>query len=146
MPSFYVKVKGVREVEAALDAVAKRMDVAMARVAIKSAQIIEKKAKQEFRGDSSQPPQPPQPTRRTGNLRNSIHSDGPNSEGNSTYSAKVGPTLIYGRRVELGYEGGGRGRGHAPTRKFPYMAPAYEKSRDEITSLYQSEVRKAVMG
>lgn len=144
MSEFYVKVKGVKEVETALDDMAARMDKAMAQVAIKAAQTIEKNAKKEFRGESSAPPRPPRPTRRTGNLRDSIHSEGPTSEGNSTYSAKVGPTLLYGRRVELGYEGGGGGRGHQSTRKFPYLSTGFEKSRDDIKALYHREILKAV--
>jgi hypothetical protein len=121
----------------------------MAKVADESAKIIQKKARQEFRsrsGGRKDPPQPPQPTLRTGNLRNSIQIEGPTRVGPQSYRARVGPTLEYGRRVELGYEGSGIGRGHQTTRKFPYMGPAYEKSRDDVISLYHREVRKAVIG
>ena len=62
------------------------------------------------------------PMNRTGNLRRSIKGD-KMREGFATYSAVVGPTIIYGRRVELG-------GGNWPTgTKFPYMKPAWEKFR-----------------
>ena len=44
-------------------------------------------------------------------------------QGFGNYSAIVGPTIIYGRRVELG-----GGNWPAGT-KFPYMKPAWEKFR-----------------
>ena len=62
------------------------------------------------------------PKNRTGNLRRSIRGE-KEREGFATYSAIVGPTIIYGRRVELG--GGNWPKGT----KFPYMKPAWEKFR-----------------
>jgi hypothetical protein len=67
--------------------------------------------------ESGKPPQ-----NRTGNLRRSIKGE-KMREGFATYSAVVGPTIIYGRRVELG--GGNWPSGT----KFPYMKPAWEKFR-----------------
>jgi hypothetical protein len=62
------------------------------------------------------------PMNRTGNLRRSIKGD-KSREGFATYLAVVGPTIIYGRRVELG-------GGNWPTgTKFPYMKPAWERFR-----------------
>ena len=62
------------------------------------------------------------PMNRTGNLRRSIKGE-KMREGFATYSAIVGPTIIYGRRVELG-------GGNWPTgTKFPYMKPAWERFR-----------------
>lgn len=72
-----------------------------------------------IRGDdpavSGQPPK-----NRTGNLRRSIRGQ-KFREGFGSYSAIVGPTIIYGRRVELG--GGNWPEGV----NFPYMKPAYDK-------------------
>ena len=60
---------------------------------------------------------------RTGNLRRSIRGEKYNV-GFAKYEAIVGPTMIYGRAVEMG---------GAPTwtrgQKFPYMSPAYAKFR-----------------
>lgn len=61
------------------------------------------------------------PMNRTGNLRRSIRGE-KKREGFASYSAIVGPTIIYGRAVELG---------GAPTwhnnQHFPYMKPALQK-------------------
>ena len=71
------------------------------------------------------------PMNRTGNLRRSIKGER-EREGFATYSAVVGPTIIYGRRVELG-------GGNWPTgTKFPYMKPAWERFRP----LAQGIIRK----
>ena len=62
------------------------------------------------------------PMNRTGNLRRSIRGE-KYRVGFGKYEAIVGPTIIYGRRVELG--GGNWPSGT----RFPYMAPAYAKFR-----------------
>jgi hypothetical protein len=58
------------------------------------------------------------PMNRTGDLRRSIMGERFRS-GFASYSAIVGPTIIYGRRVELG---GGNWKAGV---RFPYMEPAY---------------------
>ena len=71
-------------------------------------------------GDKAESGKPPM--NRTGNLRRSIKGE-KMREGFATYLAIVGPTIIYGRRVELG-------GGNWPTgTKFPYMKPAWERFR-----------------
>jgi hypothetical protein len=67
------------------------------------------------------------PMNRTGNLRRSIRGEKFQS-GFGKYEAIVGPTIIYGRAVELG----GRysppsWKGSSAVRGFPYMAPAFKK-------------------
>lgn len=69
------------------------------------------------------PGQPPM--NRTGNLRRSIRGEKFNT-GFANYSAIVGPTIEYGRRVELG--GGNWPAGV----RFPYMEPAYAQFRTQI--------------
>jgi hypothetical protein len=51
--------------------------------------------------------------------------------GFASYSAIVGPTIIYGRRVELG---GGNWKAGV---RFPYMEPAY--------AMYRSAVHKQIV-
>lgn len=65
------------------------------------------------------------PMNRTGDLRRSIRGEKFNV-GFANYSAIVGPTIIYGRRVEMG---GGNWRAGT---MFPYMAPAYAKFRTMV--------------
>ena len=73
------------------------------------------------------------PMNRTGDLRRSIRGEKFNV-GFANYSAIVGPTIIYGRRVEMG---GGNWRAGT---MFPYMTPAYAKFRTmvlpQITNKY----------
>ena len=49
-------------------------------------------------------------------------------EGFANYKAIVGPTIVYGRRVEMG--GGNWKKGV----RFPYMEPAWEKFRTQVHS------------
>lgn len=76
------------------------------------------------------PNQPPM--NRTGDLRRSIRGEKFNV-GFANYTAIVGPTIIYGRRVELG--GGNWPAGL----RFPYMEPAYQKFRTVIVPQVQSK-------
>ena len=86
-------------------------------IQLAKAEIVGKRPKGE-RATSGQPPM-----NRTGNLRRSIRGEKYNV-GFAKYEAIVGPTIIYGRAVEMG---------GAPTwtrgQKFPYMSPAYAKFR-----------------
>jgi hypothetical protein len=86
-------------------------------IQLAKAEIVGKRPKGQ-RATSGQPPM-----NRTGNLRRSIRGEKYNV-GFAKYEAIVGPTMIYGRAVEMG---------GAPTwtkgQKFPYMSPAYAKFR-----------------
>ena len=95
------------------------------------AMVLTQLAKEEIKGKRGKLPngqwekatsgQPPM--NRTGNLRRSIRAE-KRKEGFAKYSAIVGPTIVYGRAVELG---------GAPTwpvgTRFPYMEPAFAKFR-----------------
>jgi hypothetical protein len=86
-------------------------------IQLAKAEIVGRRPKGE-RATSGKPPM-----NRTGNLRRSIRGEKYNV-GFAKYEAIVGPTMIYGRAVEMG---------GAPTwtkgQKFPYMSPAYAKFR-----------------
>lgn len=67
------------------------------------------------------------PMNRTGNLRRSITGD-KRQIGFGKYTAIVGPTIIYGRAVELGGEFSPPSwKGTSAVKGFPYMAPALKK-------------------
>ena len=86
-------------------------------IQLAKAEIVGRRPKGE-RATSGKPPM-----NRTGNLRRSIRGE-KYDVGFAKYNAIVGPTMIYGRVVEMG---------GAPTwtkgQKFPYMSPAYAKFR-----------------
>lgn len=68
---------------------------------------------------------PAPPMNRTGDLRRSIKGF-KYSTGFASYEAIVGPTIIYGRKVELG------GPNWRSGVKFPYMEPAYNIYRNQV--------------
>lgn len=68
---------------------------------------------------------PTPPMNRTGDLRRSIRGEKYNL-GFANYKAIVGPTIIYGRRVEMG--GGNWPKGV----RFPYMEPAWLKFKNQV--------------
>ena len=74
------------------------------------------------------------PMNRTGNLRRSIKGER-FRQGFATYSALVGPTIVYGRAVELGGDYAPPSwRGTSAMKGFPYMRPAFEKFQKQIQS------------
>ena len=67
------------------------------------------------------------PKNRTGNLRRSIRGE-KFQKGFAKYEAIVGPTIIYGRAVELGGSYSPPSwKGTSAVKGFPYMAPAFRK-------------------
>lgn len=74
------------------------------------------------------------PMNRTGNLRRSIKGD-KFRQGFASYSAIVGPTIVYGRAVEIGGEYAPPSwRGTSAMKGFPYMRPAFQKFQNQIQS------------
>ena len=151
--SFSLNIKGVPDAEKALTALVSRLDLAARNSAYKGAILVRNYAVKEFRGRTNAAPQPTRPTARTGHLRDSIQVRDLQRTGEG-WSAKVGPTQLYGRRVELGFNGEVRGYttkkgtvvpAHmSKSRPFPYMVPGFNASRPELISLYNSEFRKAL--
>lgn len=81
---------------------------------------------------------PTPPMNRTGDLRRSIKGE-KFRQGFASYTAIVGPTVIYGRRVELG--GGDWPSGV----RFPYMEPAYEKFRTSVLPQIRAKYFRRLM-
>lgn len=81
---------------------------------------------------------PTPPMNRTGDLRRSIRGE-KFRQGFASYTAIVGPTIIYGRRVELG--GGNWPSGV----RFPYMEPAYDKFRTSVLPQIQAKYFRRLM-
>jgi len=108
---------GVPEFVAALEAMDARVDAATGTAVRDGALIIQRQAQTNASGR-------PGPRVITGTLRRSIRVDGPHRIG-TAWEARVGPTVVYGRRVELGFDGtDSLGRTyHQPP--YPYFAPAW---------------------
>lgn len=109
---------------------AERVEIAGYRGAQQAGAYIEMLAKSEITGGHprgtptpSSPGDPP--TNISGTLRRSITATSPTLMASGAYSVQVGPTVIYGRHVELG------GPNWPPGVSYPYMQPAYDKAKDD---------------
>ncbi len=123
---------GASAVQAALRKVTREADAASRVIVSKSAALVIAESKSNFSGSHAKG-QPhvggDQPNVVSGNLRRSIEASSIVRIGFATYAASVGPTAIYGRRVELGYQG---------SRGYPYFTPAVEKTRIPISRIAYS--------
>lgn len=84
----------------------------------------------------------PIPTQRSGNLARSIRTTVVRRVSEGTWMSQTGPTIVYGRRVELGYTGTGRWP-YFTTRAFPYLSPALERTRPKLDILYRDIMLQA---
>jgi hypothetical protein len=140
-----IVLKGLVEAEAALVHKAAAMNAAVRSVVAKSAHLVERKAKEKLTTSSHEPGTPTPsapgepPSLVTGNLRRSITVTGPTQVGPMTWKAEIGPTAIYGRAQELGYE-----PRNLPPR--PYMEPALDEALPEILQMYRDALSKAILG
>lgn len=75
----------------------------------------------------------------TGNLKRSIHVAEVTDQ-----RAVIGPSAVYGRRVEFGFRGADRlGRVYNQP-AHPYLRPAVEESRAEIAAAVQTVLQQAL--
>lgn len=143
-----MKVSGVQGLGKALEDMTFRIDNASRRIVERGGLLIANSAKRQFRGDTHALPNPPRPTRRTGNLRDSIEVKDVTRVGPGSWKSSVGPTMIYGRRVELGgsssYMTKKGTEVHVTTRPFPYLYPGFIEAKPRLVELYNSEYRKAI--
>ncbi len=110
---------GVPEFVAALEAMDARASLACRNTVRDGAQMIQRQARMNATGR-------PGPRVRTGTLRRSITIKYPHRGGGGLYEAQIGPTAIYSRRIELGFDGTDSiGRTyHQPP--YPYFRPAFQ--------------------
>jgi hypothetical protein len=81
----------------------------------------------------------------SGTLRRSWHTE-PLPAPMGVYAVRVGPTMVYARRIELGFKGAdslGRVYAQAPD---PYVKPTLEEARPRIRALVVSTIAKAIRG
>ena len=124
-------------------------DAAARTIVIQSAAVIEDAAKRQFIG-SHGPGEAhvggDQPNVVTGTLRRSITHGPVLHTGLASWSTTVGPTTVYGRRVELGYLGGGGGRGHQTTRPFPFLGPGVRNSTTRMQVIAATQWARVASG
>ena len=139
-------VTGIAEFDLAIKAMEARVDEAARKFVLEGAERIKREAKKIFITGSDASITSkwhsdawPLPTRRTGNLMNSIYSDGARKIGTGKWESQTGPHIVYGRRIELGFHGSGRWP-YYTTRPFPYMQPGIENSIPQLDILFNSLV------
>jgi HK97 gp10 family phage protein len=139
---------GLKDLYAALETAQKDADAASKEIVTQGAALIQKKAQANFEG-SHRKGQPhtggDHPNVVTGYLRRSIRMTPVTSYGAGTWGTTVGPTSVYGRRVELGFRGTdslGR-RYNQPA--FPYFTPAVEEVTPDLEELAANTWRGFLM-
>lgn len=81
------------------------------------------------------------PMNRTGNLRRSIRGEKFKS-GFAKYEAIVGPTIVYGRAVELGGTFAPKSWiGTSAMKGFPYMQPAFKKFKTKVPAMVSKHLK-----
>ena len=119
-------------------AMAARDEMMLTLIQLSKEQIEGRRPKGE-KATSGQPPM-----NRTGNLRRSIRGE-KFRKGFASYSAIVGPTIIYGRAVELGGSYAPESwRGTSAMAGFPYMRPAFMKFRLVAPAIIAKHIGKVV--
>jgi len=114
--------------------------LAAARVAVaEAAALLEKTAKQNASGR-------PGPNVVTGTLRRSIRTAPIEPWGIRGWQTNVSPTVVYGRRVELGFRGADSLGRHYNQPGYPYMGPAIRSTKSAIRAIYIAHMRSAVGG
>ena len=81
----------------------------------------------------------------SGTLRRSWHTESVSAPV-GVYAVRVGPTMVYARRIELGFKGAdslGRVYDQAPD---PYVKPALVEARPRIRALVVTTISKAIRG
>lgn len=96
-------------------AMADEADRATRQAVAEGAALIERKMKENSSGR-------PGPKVQTGAHRRGIVTEGPDRRGQG-WEARIGPTVVYSRRLELG------GGNWPPGTKFPYAGPAMDWAR-----------------
>lgn len=80
----------------------------------------------------------------TGTLRRSIRGSGVIPLGFGFYSQTVGPSTVYGRRVEMGFSGTDSMGRHYSQPAYPFFGPAVRKLRGEISAIAAANWRKFI--
>ncbi|MGE0399946.1 MAG: hypothetical protein AB7T06_24740 [Kofleriaceae bacterium] len=131
-------LEGVDAFFAALEKIERAADEAVREVVATASTLLVSEAQANFVGSHARG-EPhvggDKPNIVSGDLRRSIRADPITQYGKADYGTTVGPRMIYGRRVELGFNG---------SPGYPYFGPAVEKVRPEFermaADIWQSKI------
>lgn len=140
-------VTNLKQVRQALEKAGKSIDKSAEACRDEMMTTLIQLAKEEIKGkrgktngvwDKATAGQPPM--NRTGNLRRSIRGQ-KFKKGFAQYEAIVGPTIIYGRAVELGGQYAPRSwKGTSAMDGFPYMKPAFQKFKVQVPMIIRKHL------
>jgi hypothetical protein len=143
----------VEDFNTSIDALIKRVDFATREAVAKGGHVIERLAKSNFEGNHS-PGEPHvggrKPNTVSGSLRRSITliPKVPVSQGPGKWMVAVAPTMIYGRRIELGFHGTDSiGRFYGPPANpapYPYFEPAFDAALPILPRIFTDSWAKAL--
>jgi len=81
----------------------------------------------------------------TENLKNSIHIiQPPRRVGSYGWQTSVAPTMVYSRRIELGFTGADSLGRNYNQRPYPYLGPGVERSRPVINDKFKTRWAQAL--
>jgi HK97 gp10 family phage protein len=124
---------GLSEWDAAVDEMIARAAAASREIVLKGTEIIDKNAAKRAPVKS-------------GTLRRSIRRTKLAQFSATGYMAECGPTVKYGRRIELGFKGtDSLGRKYNQNGR-PYFEPGVKDSEEELRDLYFSTYAEALRG
>jgi hypothetical protein len=130
---------GVPEFAAALEKTVARASIEARAAVVEVASELEKAAKQNASGR-------PGPNVISGTLRRSLKHDPVEPWGVAGWRTRVGPTVIYARRIELGFRGvDSLGRLYDDF-GYPYFEPAFDRVRLTIPAVYAKHWQRALTG
>lgn len=130
---------GMKAMQEALAQLGENAEKAAFEIITQGAAMVEQAAKDNFQG-AHKKGEPHvggnKPNIVTGSLRRSVHSDPVEKIGHAYYRTSIGPRMIYGRRVELGYNG---------SAKYPYFEPAVRSVEPKLAALQARVFRKYLL-
>lgn len=133
------EIFGLSEFGAALTRVSGELDAGSKRAIERGAAEVEKGAKESASGA-------PGPEVVTGSLRRGIKHTPVHRVALFGWQTEVGPTMIYSRRLELGFQGvDALGRIYNQVAK-PYFTPAWNSAVSRLATIYAEEWAKALTG
>lgn len=145
------RMENLREVFASMDALVLAVEQAAVEAVRDGSSLIERYAKQGFAGQhppGTPRPEPdnPKPYAVTEALKRSIGRDPiePIQIGLGTYQQSVYPTMVYARRIELGFKGTDSLNRTYNQRAYPYLAPAVKRVKPMLSGLFMAAWRRAL--
>lgn len=133
------EIFGLDEFIGALVRVEGDVDTGSKRGVVRAAAEIEKKAKENASGA-------PGPEVVRGTLRRGIRHTAAHREKGLEWQTEVGPTVVYSRRIDLGFHGeDALGRVYNQDAR-PYFTPAWDETSGRLVQIYFEEWRKALTG